>query len=324
MVSYIRKTAQWTAGAIALTWLAGAGWAQSGAVPVTIQGRILDLSHVPPRGPVTLSEVFNTGSSSGPQVVFDMDNGNVVLFTTDRKSTLFNTYRAPGLAGVAGSVEYPSNAFYFYSSINDEGSNSGSLAGSAFANSGLLTMRGGPPATSQILFSSSWDNPLWWDRSLDTNPADTEAPLYNWADLVSGDTHACTALDPSAAPQGRFVVLSQRHGCDFMQRAQNVEAAGAIVWIIYDDEDTADLDILATPGVSIPVLMIHAKDGAAIIDYLNKSGGSARVLLHPTNLQAFVSGTYKTAADGTLKSVNLNLLITTQFDTLFSGTVVTQ
>ena len=232
-------------------------------------------------------------------------------------------FRIPNGAGEAGPVHYPWNSFYFYSSINNEGDNGGFLAGSAFAPSGELTIKGGPAATSRIVYAGSWDNQLWWDRSVEGNPAETEAPLYSWADLSGGDREGCTPLAPASVPKGRFVVLTRRFGCDFLQRAQNIEAAGAVAWIIYDHEDQDNLLSLASPGISIPVVLIRAKDGAAILDQLRKNNGSATVVLHPTNIQAFVFGTYKVAPDGTLANVNLTLQITNQLDYEFVGAITT-
>ena len=319
-----KREVQGTALAAALVLLPAVLVAQSGAVPVNIQGQALDFFNVPPTPPVSITEVFDAASGKGAQVAFDSESGNVVLFTTDPKSELFGMFQTPGVAGDAGPVHYPWNSFYFYSSINDQGSNSGFLAGSAYMPSGYLSIQGGPPATTGILYGGSWDNMLWWDRSVESNPMDTQAPLYNWADLVPGDVHACTPLPAAAAPHGRFVVLSQRHGCDYLLRTKNIESAGAIAWVIYDDQETDNLESLTTAGSSIPVVLIRAKDGAAIIDYLHQSGAAATVVLHPTNLQAFISGSYKVGPDGNLQGVNLNLMIATAFDIVFSGTLSTQ
>jgi hypothetical protein len=315
---------------IALTPLSNTVLAQTGAIPVDIKGRILDLTAFPPANPIDLSEPFDLGSLKGAQVAFDLDNGNLVFFNTNPRSRFFSTYPMPGAAGGVNSIQYPASNYYFFSSVNDLGGGSGLVASNIFQPSGRLTIQGGSPATANIQYAGSLDNTLWFDRSVNTcpdngicNPAELIAPLYSWADLSGGDVNACTPLAPSRIPQGRFVVITKRFGCDWAQRVRNIVSAGAIGWIIYDDQDGDDLSVLPTPNTPIPVVLIRGRDGAAVLDQLKSRGGSATATFHPFNLTASVSGTYTVGSDGKLHSVNLNLVVSTQFDSVFTGTLTT-
>ena len=308
-------------GIVAFGFSLSPALAQQGALPVTIQGRILDLAHVPPNKPVNLTESVDAGSGAGPQVVFDLDPGNLVLFTTSSNSTLFNLYTVPGAAADLGSVHIPWNRFYFYSSVNSNGDGTGFIAGTMFYNCGLLSMDNGTASTTNVYYAGDWDSPLWVDRSIDPNPIDMVAPLYYWADLVSGDPNACAPLAASQTPPGRFVILTRRFGCDAAIRWKNIEASGAIGWIVYDDQDSADLLMFSSPHASIPIVHIRAKDGAAIIDQLHASGAPVNVTLHPTNVQGSIMGTYQMDGEGNLINVNLNLVVGNAYDSIFAGTV---
>ncbi len=118
-------------------------------------------------------------------------------------------------------------------------------------------------------------------------------------------------------------MITKRFGCDWLQRVRNIVSSGAIGWIIYDDLDTEDLPPLDTPNISIPVFHIGNRDGAAVLDQLKASGGVASATLHPRNLTASISGTYTVDSAGNLRGVNLNLVVSTQFDTVFTGTITT-
>lgn len=266
----------------------------------------------------------------GAQVAFDLDSGNLVFFSTNPKSAFFTTYAMPGAAGTANSVQFPASAYYFFSSVNNLGDGSGLVASNLFQPSGSLAVHGGSSATASILYAGSLDNPLWFDRTVNVcpndgvcNPAEMTALLYSWADLSAGDANGCASLAPGAIPKGRFLVITKRFGCDWLQRVRNIVSSGAIGWIIYDDQDTEDLPPLATPNTSIPVFFIRNRAGAAVLDQLKASSGVAWATLHPRNLAASISGTYTVDSAGKLRGVNLNLVVSTQFDTVFTGTITT-
>src|SRR6266542_2561454 len=120
--------------AAATIFFAGPIRAQTGAVPVDLQARILDLTSTPPAAPKDISEPFDAVSGTGLKLVFDLDYGNVVLYTTNPNSQLLKSFGVPGFSGDAGSVHYPWTSYYFYSSINKLNNSSGFLAGSLLVN----------------------------------------------------------------------------------------------------------------------------------------------------------------------------------------------
>lgn len=309
---------------VILSFLAAMALGQPMVTPVKLQGLIFDFTSSPPLAPTSDWE-----NLTGAQISIDPANWDLVLFTTDPQSTLFSAFPIPGEAGSSGSLQYPPNAFHFWTSVHDNGNNSGALAGNLTVPSGALSVQGGLPATQGMLYAGSWENTFWQDGSINTcvsadptqicNPTDMIAPLYAWSDLAGGDAQACRPIQAANLPQGRFIVLIQRGGCLYSDKARNAALAGAIAYIVYDSTASGDLPCMRTPGASIPGMHISADSGAAVLDQLSQNSGSVTVVLHATNIQGSVSGAYTLAGDGTLATVNLRVQISNYYDSEFTG-----
>jgi len=110
-------------------------------------------------------------------------------------------------------------------------------------------------------------------------------------DQANGSGLACTPLDTVNAHAVRNnVALVDRGTCDFVTKARNVQAAGAIAMVVVDNV-TGDIVGLSgqDPSITIPAVRITLTDGNAIKAALGqrsrtKSGVIATLALDPSRL----------------------------------------
>ncbi|MBI3694274.1 MAG: hypothetical protein HY238_05480 [Acidobacteria bacterium] len=286
-------------------------YAQTGMVAVNLQGAMFDRSEPPgPAVPVVESIPIGAKVIISPT----SDAGfNLALFTDNPNSTLFKAFRYPGKAVDANGVRIPANAYVFYGTVQD-----GNFAGDLLVFSGEISADG-PRGPQGLLYTGSSDNPI-------ITPPDS-APVLSW-DVIydgiagNGDNLACQeAVGPLPTPG--FIAVIERGSCLFFVKAQNAAKAGAIAAIIYNHEQGGDNFILnmATPGADIPSVFLRRSDGLDLLKYANDNRAApAQIVLTPKNLLGTINGSFKTK-EGVLDSVNLNLVIGDQDDSIFAGTV---
>jgi hypothetical protein len=288
--------------------------AQTNPVAVNIQGAILDRSE-PPAAPVEVSESV----SNGAQVMLSgtSDAGfNLVLFSGNSgQSKLFGAFEFPGRALDVNGVHIPGSALVFYGNLQD-----GHFAGDLLILSGYVGTTDSLPGPQDILYTGSLDNPAMRDP--------IEAPMYSWdyasdALVGNGDNLACgPATGP--LPKPGYIAVIERGTCSFAVKAQNAAKAGAAGIIVFNHEAGGDTFIsnMITPGGSIPAVFVKRSDGQALVKHADDNRSApATIEIYPTNLLGTINGTYQMNPDGALGGVNLNLVISTQGDYIFSGTI---
>jgi hypothetical protein len=123
-----------------------------------------------------------------------------------------------------------------------------------------------------------------------SNPA-LSGQVMPVVDQANGTGLACQALSPLNATAVRGnVALVDRGSCPFVDKARNVQAAGAIAMIVADNQpgDVADLGG-ADPAITIPAVRVTQADGVRIKSVLQRrsrtgSGVVASLGLDPTRL----------------------------------------
>ncbi|UVW30190.1 PA domain-containing protein [Massilia sp. H6] len=124
---------------------------------------------------------------------------------------------------------------------------------------------------------------------LDTTPVSGQ--LMPVVDQANGTGLACTPLTPANALAVRNnVALVDRGACNFVTKARNVQAAGAIAMVVVDNAP-GDVTGLSgdDPAITIPAVRITQSDGVAIKAALQqrsrtRSGVIATLALDPTRL----------------------------------------
>jgi PA domain-containing protein len=297
--------------------------AQTGALPVNIQGVIYDQNE-PPADPVKVSDTFDPAAGLGPRIMISpswSDAGfNLSLFTNDPHSRVFSTFRLPGTSFSFAGQKLPADAALL-----------GGWVGKNFVTVQLAVFSGtigvvGSDGPSGILYAGSDDNPFILDTYGDMSP-DLTAPVYSW-DYVDdgivgdGDNLACApASGPNPAPG--FIVLIARGSCSFSEKLYNAAWAGARAAIIYTrPSDGNDQPQMYTPGASIPGMLVRNADGMALVKLADYNSRSPLVInAHATNILGTVTGSFTMGADGILTGVDLSLFLADQIDRIFFGTV---
>ena len=107
-------------------------------------------------------------------------------------------------------------------------------------------------------------------------PALSGTPIEGTIVLADDATHpdyqtqndACQSLVNGAAMAGNIALVS-RGSCPFVQKALNVQAAGASAMIVFNNNETGIFGLGGnSEQVSIPVISVSQKDGLAILDRL--------------------------------------------------------
>ncbi len=98
------------------------------------------------------------------------------------------------------------------------------------------------------------------------------APLAVAAD--AGDPLACRPFHGS--PLDDRIVLIQRGSCDFLDKVEHVDAAGAVGAVVYDSYASDELQVMALiADTDIPAYFVGARDGASLLS-LARSSPSGR------------------------------------------------
>ncbi|MFQ5635044.1 MAG: S8 family serine peptidase, partial [Gammaproteobacteria bacterium] len=103
---------------------------------------------------------------------------------------------------------------------------------------------------------------------VDEGPITEELMLADDGEAVGGSTYdGCESIVNGADLDGH-VALLQRGGCDFQDKITNVEAAGAIAAVVFNNQ--ADLIIMSgtRDSVTIPAVMIGQADGQSLLTEL--------------------------------------------------------
>ncbi|XP_034547210.1 protease-associated domain-containing protein 1-like [Notolabrus celidotus] len=104
----------------------------------------------------------------------------------------------------------------------------------------------------------------------------------------------CTDLEDREMVQGQ-VILVERGGCSFVQKARNVEEAGGKAVLIADnaaDNDSHYLDMItdgSTAKPSIPALFLLGRDGMMIRRTLQRQALPWAVISIPVNVSSLAS-----------------------------------
>ncbi len=96
------------------------------------------------------------------------------------------------------------------------------------------------------------------------------------ASLDLAINHATDAEACSAFPAGTFsneIVLVARGNCTFVEKAQNVQAAGAVGMIVYNNENSTI--VMAMEGATLPSVMISQSAGQTIASNWNSSSSAS-------------------------------------------------
>lgn len=116
---------------------------------------------------------------------------------------------------------------------------------------------------------------------VDEGPITAELVLADDGDASGGATYdACQSIVNGGDLDGQ-VALLQRGGCDFEVKVANVEAAGALAAVVFNNQ--ADLIIMSgtRDTVAIPAVMIGQADGQLLLTEL-QDGGIVEVTLDKT------------------------------------------
>ncbi|KAL6113742.1 pradc1 [Pungitius sinensis] len=118
---------------------------------------------------------------------------------------------------------------------------------------------------------------------------------YDHIFLVPSDpADGCSELEDREIIQGQ-VVLVERGGCSFVQKARHVEEAGGKAVLIADDtadNDSQYLDMIAdgsTAKPSIPALFLLGRDGMMIRRSLERQALPWAVISIPVNVSSLAS-----------------------------------
>ncbi|CAJ1069260.1 protease-associated domain-containing protein 1-like [Xyrichtys novacula] len=112
--------------------------------------------------------------------------------------------------------------------------------------------------------------------------------------VPANPTDGCTDLEDKEIIQGQ-VILVERGGCSFVQKARNVEEAGGKAVLIADnaaDNDSHYLDMItdgSTAKPSIPALFLLGRDGMMIRRTLQRQALPWAVISIPVNVSSLAS-----------------------------------
>ena len=132
-----------------------------------------------------------------------------------------------------------------------------------------------------------------WGADMDTIAITAEA-AFAYDASATEDSLACGDIVNTADVAGKIAVL-YRGECDFSEKAQNVQDAGAVACVIINNIPGAPVAMgggANSTGVTIPVAMISNVDGALLRDDI--LAGTVEIFLgNNTGLYAANVGTYK-------------------------------
>lgn len=127
----------------------------------------------------------------------------------------------------------------------------------------------------------------------------TFTSFYDEIFLVPADpADGCSDMKNRDILQGQ-VILVERGGCSFVQKARHVEEAGGKAVLIADnaeDNDSQYLDMVtdgSTSKPSIPALFLLGRDGMMIRRSLQRQALSWAVISIPVNVSALASFPFK-------------------------------
>lgn len=104
---------------------------------------------------------------------------------------------------------------------------------------------------------------------------DIRAPITTAQNVDPNNNKGCLPF-PFGSLQGHIVVV-QRGECAFIEKAQNLSAAGAVGMIVFNDRP-AEPVIMLMPSTPIPAAMIGQSDGAEILSHLAGQTAASAVL----------------------------------------------
>ena len=159
------------------------------------------------------------------------------------------TINSPGTAPSAITVGATTNSHMVYRSVKVNGSS--------------------VPSALQRINATAGDGPQL------ANPL--TAPVRDVA-YLGNDGQACAAL--SAGSLSGAIALIQQGSCNFNDKINNAQAAGAVGAIIY--QTSGSTTIGGTANTGIPAMMIANSDGVALKNYLAPRSDSPTVTFDPT------------------------------------------
>ncbi|KAJ2633123.1 hypothetical protein H4R22_000702 [Coemansia sp. RSA 1290] len=109
-----------------------------------------------------------------------------------------------------------------------------------------------------------------------------ETPVQVAAPIDStGSIEGCAAYGKSYTGQ---IVLVKRGNCTFVDKAENAQAAGAVGIIVYNNEPELMSPTSVSPNVTIPLVVIKADDGQAILSELEFGNVTASATNHTVSV----------------------------------------
>ena len=276
---------------------------------VNVQGTVFDRNE-PPGPSRTISDPL------GAKLILSPDSSktgfNAALFTENPASPLFQLFQFPGKAVATANATVPVNAFTFQGTVQN-----GQVAGDLFSYAGYVETGDGQKS---YLYAGSWDNPI--NGGFDATPA------FSW-DYASdgivgnGDNQACLPAQ-GPLPSPGFIVVVERGGCLFWQKAYNAALAGASAVVVFNYADGGDTFVpnMVTPGANIPSVFLRRSDGLDLLNYAdNNRAMPGTVAINPNNLMGSLMGTYTTDVTGTVVTMSLSFYISDWNNSIFTGTL---
>ncbi|MCE9659350.1 MAG: M36 family metallopeptidase [Burkholderiales bacterium] len=133
----------------------------------------------------------------------------------------------------------------------------------------------GPLPTHEVVVSAPGINATYGAKGAQFGPALTTTGLSQ-AIVASSPADACATV--SAAVSGK-IALVDRGTCDFVTKAQKVQAAGALGMIVANNQGGTDTFVMGGTNrrVTIPSVMISQNDGAALRSLASPKNGTMRL-----------------------------------------------
>jgi subtilisin family serine protease len=104
--------------------------------------------------------------------------------------------------------------------------------------------------------------------------------------LYGGDVDGTNVLGCNPWPAGSFtdkIGIVSRGTCSFVDKVNNLAAAGAIGALVYDNVDDALIIMAGLEGTTIPSMFISMTDGLAVVEMIS-GDNSAQATLRPSGL----------------------------------------
>lgn len=170
----------------------------------------------------------------------------------------------------------------------------------SFGASAQIVLLVQEPAELEGSYNFTYSSSNGWGADMDTIAITAEAAFaYDDGTFTgplgaAGDSAVCGEVINPSEIAGKIAVL-YRGGCEFSQKAVNVQDSGAVALIIINNIPGAPVGMgggAAAAEVHIPVLMISATDGAALRDSIMQ-GGVEMFIGNNTGLYPNNVGSYK-------------------------------